>query len=81
MKPEWAEIVADSLLASMPYQARNYRGALIRALLKAEQRGRREGMEEAAKVAGFFHGDDDRMDRQVKSDVAAAIRSKMEVQP
>ena len=37
---------------------------------------RREGMDEAAKVAEIFHEDDDRMDRKIKSDVANAIRAK-----
>lgn len=75
-KPDWCAQEAKRVYHSLENSHVFNEIAIARALMEAHQRGRREGMEEAAKVAEIFHEDDDRMDRKIKSDVANAIRAK-----
>lgn len=66
------------LQANMSKMAMDWTKAMTRERLA----GFAEGMERAAEIAEKPHEDDDRMDRQIRSDMAASIRAvAKEIEP
>lgn len=87
--PDWADVAARALDAMPPEgpQLRSHRIAFIsQALLSAYERGRKEGIEEAAKVAAT-HGkwgtrwehNHTALPQTVSREIATAIRQLLEV--
>jgi hypothetical protein len=77
--PDWVKEEAMKVLDTYLREPISPDQAISQALLSAYERGRKEGIEEAAKVALTRSPDDDNLDWQVRQQVATAIRQLLEV--